>query len=69
MEHEKHLERLIDLAVSIDRKATAEHYLKIMRDAVKEARAKEREACLAIVETHPTVREMSVAIRSRGNDE
>ena len=27
--------------------------------------AAEREACLAIVETHPTVREMSIAIRAR----
>ena len=32
----------------------------------KDAAAKEREACLAIVETHPTVRAMSVAIRKRG---
>lgn len=28
-------------------------------------RQDEREVCLAIVETHPTVREMSVAIRAR----
>lgn len=28
-------------------------------------RQDEREACLVIVETHPTVREMSIAIRAR----
>ena len=31
-----------------------------------DAVAKEREECLAIVETHPTVRAMSIAIRKRG---
>ena len=29
-------------------------------------RQDERKACLAIVETHPTVRAMSIAIRARG---
>ena len=48
-----------------ERKKCAADYLQDCCDAVDAARLEEREACLAIVETHPTVRVMSIAIRAR----
>ena len=53
---------------SIDNYARVINALKDDFDKLQGAVLAEREACLAIVETHPTVREMSIAIRARGNE-
>ena len=42
------IQNLIDVSVALERQQCAANYLKIMRDAVKEARAKERESCANI---------------------
>ena len=49
--HKKHAEGVLD------------EFLERFAELVA---ADEREACLAIVETHPTVRAMSIAIKLRG---
>lgn len=59
------LENFAALIRQDEAQACAKQYLEIMRDAVEQAVLREREACLAIVETHPTVRVMSIAIRAR----
>jgi hypothetical protein len=44
------LERFAELVRQDEAKACAEHYLKIMRDAVEQAVLKEREACAMLLE-------------------
>ena len=57
---------LVQRAIDMERTACAQQYRKIMDDAIHRAILHKREACLAIVETHPTVQAMSIAIRARG---
>lgn len=45
-----HLERFADLVAAAEREACAKHYLDIMRDAVEQAVAKEREACIKLLD-------------------
>lgn len=45
-----HLERFAELVAAAEREACAEHYVAIMRDAVKQAAKKEREACIKMLE-------------------
>jgi len=42
----------LQAAVLAERQQCAAHYLKIMRDAVTEARAKERNRCVSIIENY-----------------
>ena len=47
---DKDLENFAALIRQDEAQACAKHYLKIMRDAVKEAREREREACAKVCE-------------------
>lgn len=62
------IQKLIDVTVALERQQCAAQYLEIMRDAVSEARAKEREACARLCDLY---RQDSIAtsIRARSNDE
>jgi len=46
------IQNLIDVSVALERQECARDYLKIMRDAVAEARAKERNRCIGIIENY-----------------
>lgn len=46
------IQNLIDVSVALERQECARDYLKIMRDAVKEAKAKERNRCIRIIENY-----------------
>ena len=64
------LERFAALVAAAERKACAEHYLKIMRDAV----AKETEACAQVCENlsdefHAHAMDCAATIRARANAE
>lgn len=69
---QKHIERFAELVRDDERKGCAEHYLEIMRDAV----AREREACAVLVEggnhVHPKApdaiwaKTVAKLIRARG---
>jgi hypothetical protein len=48
--HIQYLERFAELVRQDEAAACAEHYLKIMRDAVEQAVLKEREACAKLCE-------------------
>ena len=61
--YEKHIERFAELVRQDER--NLQRTKKEWSDHDQAIAAAEREACLAIVETHPTVREMSIAIRAR----
>lgn len=62
------LKELLALVRDDERAKCAADYLQDCCDAIDAARLEEREACLAIVETHPTARVMSIAIKARGNE-
>jgi len=69
---DKDLENFAALIRQDEAQACAKHYLKIMRDAVNEARFKEREACLKIISDYgqsEVLAECAELIRQRGRDE
>jgi hypothetical protein len=65
------LERFAELVRQDETKSCAEHYLAIMRDSVKQAVLKEREACAKLCDDWLVKRddicEVAKAIRARGN--
>jgi hypothetical protein len=44
------IQKLIDVSVALERQQCAHHYLALMREAVEQARTKEREQCAQLCE-------------------
>ena len=62
------IQKLIDVSVALGRQQCAHDYLKIMRDAVKQARLEEREKCAKECESigqHKLITLCAAAIRGR----
>lgn len=68
-----HLERFAELVAAAEREACAEHYLRIMRDAVEQAALREREACAKVCDEYHyeiggSCKDAAAAIRARGDN-
>lgn len=66
MFEDEQLETFAALIRQDEAQACAKHYLDIMRDAVEQAVAKEREACAKIVDENLFLLVAAAAIRARG---